>query len=65
MKASLRVLRLAAFVVIAPVIGIVMGFMFVMPMNVDWWFSGKRREEALDVWRKLWNWVQGPSDSDT
>ena len=62
MKTSLRLLRLGALVVIAPVIAIVMVFIFVIPQNLDMWFSSKRRKEAADVWIKLWNWAQGKPD---
>jgi hypothetical protein len=63
MKASLRLLRLTAFVLIAPVLAIVMVFIFIIPQNLDMWFSSKRRKEAADVWVKLWNWAQGQSDA--
>jgi hypothetical protein len=57
MTRLLQFLRFAIFVVIAPIIAVLMAFMFVMPYNWDWWFSRKRRQEAVDVWRKLSNWV--------
>lgn len=62
MKALLRLLRFTAFAVIAPVIAIVMAFIFIIPQNLDLWFSSKRRKEAADLWIKLWNWAQGRSD---
>jgi hypothetical protein len=58
MKASLRLLRLAAFVIIAPVVAIVTVFIFIDPHNLDLWFNSKRRKEAAHVWIKLWNWAQ-------
>lgn len=58
MNASLRLLRLLVFVLIAPVLAIVMLFIFIIPQNLDVWFSNKRRKEAADVWMKLWNWAQ-------
>lgn len=62
MKAALRLLRLTAFIVVAPVLAIVMAFMFIMPQNLDMWFSAKRRREAVDVWGKLWSWAEGQSE---
>jgi hypothetical protein len=59
MRTLLRLLRLAAFVVIAPVLAIVMAFIFIIPHNIDLLFSGKRRKEAADIWIKVWNWAQG------
>jgi hypothetical protein len=59
MRALLRLLRIAAFVVIAPVLAIVMVFIFIIPHNLDLWFSSKRRKEATAVWIKLWSWAQG------
>ena len=63
MKASLRLLRLTAFVLIVPVLAIVMVFIFISPQGLDMCFSSKRRKEAADVWVKLWNWAQGQSDA--
>jgi hypothetical protein len=62
MNTSLRLLRIAIFVVVAPAVAIVMAFIFIIPHNLDMWFSSKRRAEALDVWRKLWNWADGLSE---
>ena len=59
MRVLLRLLRLVAFVIIAPVVAVVMVFIFIIPPNLDLWFSGKRRKEATDTWIKLWNWAQG------
>jgi hypothetical protein len=58
-KDFLRILRLLVFTVIAPVVLVVMLFIFLIPHNFDLWFSAERRQEAVDVWRKLWAWVQG------
>jgi uncharacterized RDD family membrane protein YckC len=63
MKASLRLLRLTAFVLIVPVLAIVMVFIFIIPQGLHMCFSSKRRKEAVDVWVKLWNWAQGQSDA--
>jgi len=27
--------------------------------NIDWWFNRQRKQEAVDLWRKSWNWVRG------
>ena len=62
MKTLLRLLRMAIFVVIAPLLAIVMAFIFLVPHNLDMWFSNKRRDEAVDVWRKLRNWAEGQPD---
>jgi hypothetical protein len=61
MKALLRGVRLAAFVIIAPILAIVMAFIFITPTGLDMWFSSKRRKEAADLWIKFWNWAQGKS----
>lgn len=53
----MKLLRLIILVVFAPLVAVLMVFMFIV--NVDWWFGSERKQEALDVWRKLWNWVQG------
>jgi hypothetical protein len=57
MARLLQFLRFAIFVAIAPIIAVLIVFMFVMPYNWDWLFSRKRKQEAVDVWRKLSNWV--------
>ena len=62
MKTLLRLLRMTIFVVIAPLLAIAMAFIFLVPPNLDMWFSNKRRDEAVDVWRKLWNWAEGQPD---
>lgn len=49
---------------VAPVIALAMAFVFLVPVNWDLWFSRKRRREAIDVWRKLWNWAQGSPDKN-
>ena len=59
MRTLLRLLRFVAFLVIAPVVAIVMAFFFIIPHNLDLWFSSKRRKEAADIWIKLWHWAQG------
>jgi len=45
MKILLWLLRVSAFVLIAPVIAIVMAFIFID--SIDWWFS--RKEDAVAV----------------
>lgn len=62
MNTSVRLLRIAVFVVVAPVVAIVMAFIFIIPQNLDMWFSSKRRAEAVNVLRKLWNWAEGQSE---
>jgi nitrogen fixation/metabolism regulation signal transduction histidine kinase len=58
MNDTLRIVRLMVFVAIAPVVFVVMLFIFIMPSHVDLWFSSERRQEAVDAWRKLWAWAQ-------
>jgi len=53
----MKLLRAIIFVVFAPLVAILMVFAFIV--NLDWWFRSERKQEALDVWRKLWNSVQG------
>ena len=53
----MKLLRAAIFIALAPLVAILMVFMFVV--NVDWWFGTQRKQEAFDLWRNLWKWVQG------
>jgi hypothetical protein len=52
MRTLLRLLRLAAFVVIAPVLAIAMVFIFIIPHNLDLWFSSKRRKSNFGTGHK-------------
>jgi hypothetical protein len=54
MKTLLWLLRLVIFVALMPVIAIIVALIFIV--NVDWWFSSQQRQEAIDVFRKLWSW---------
>ncbi len=53
----LLVIRWVVFIAIAPIVAVVMALIFLMPYNLDFWFSENRRTDAANVWRKLWKWT--------